>query len=334
MSGPALTPKPLRLPLDTLATASMLALCVCWGFQQIAIKLVAHDIAPIMQIGLRSTFAALVLAVVVGRAEGGRAFRDGTVLPGLLVGLLFAGEFLFVAQGLMHTTASHMSVFLYTAPIFAALGLHWLLPEERMKPLQWLGVAIAFGGIAVAFLGKGLPGLDAGLGPALGDSPVIGPGASGATDMLVGDAMGLAAGLLWGATTVAIRKTSLSEAAPSKTLFYQMAAASIGLLAYAVLTGQHGIRYTQAAVLSVAFQSVVVALSSYLVWFWLLRRYLASRLSILSFMTPLFGVSFGVLILDEPLDGGFVVGAALVLTGITLVSGAEVIRERLRAWRS
>ena len=311
MSAPAA--KPTRLPLDALATSGMLALCVCWGFQQIAIKLVASDIAPIMQIGLRSTFAALVLAVVVWRAEGQRAFRDGTALPGLVVGLLFAGEFLFVAQGLLYTTASHMSVFLYTAPIFAALGLHWLLPEERMQPLQWLGVAIAFGGIAVAFLGK--------------------PALAGAANMLLGDAMGLAAGLLWGATTVAIRKTSLSEAAPSKTLFYQMGVAAAVLLAYAATTGQDAIRYTQAAVLSVAFQSVVVALSSYLAWFWLLRRYLASRLSILSFMTPLFGVSFGVLILDEPLDPGFVIGAALVLAGITLVSGSEMIRNLLRRRR-
>ncbi|CAB3687338.1 hypothetical protein LMG3431_04687 [Achromobacter pestifer] len=312
MSAPAA--KPARLPLDALATSAMLALCVCWGFQQIAIKLVADDISPIMQIGLRSTFAALVLAVVVWRTEGARAFRDGTALPGAIVGLLFAVEFLFVAQGLRYTTASHMSVFLYTAPIFAALGLHWLLPEERMQPLQWVGVAVAFGGIAVAFLGKG--------GQA--DS------AANAANMLLGDAMGLMAGLLWGATTVAIRKTSLSEAAPSKTLFYQMAAASIVLVAYAVMTGQDGIRYTQAAVLSVAFQSVVVALSSYLAWFWLLRRYLASRLSILSFMTPLFGVTFGVLILDEPLDRHFVLGAVMVLAGITLVSGAGLLREKLR----
>ncbi|MBB1594928.1 DMT family transporter [Achromobacter sp. UMC46] len=304
------------MPLDALATSGMLALCVCWGFQQIAIKLVAGDIAPIMQIGLRSAFAALVLAVVVWRADGLRAFRDGTALPGLVVGLLFAGEFLFVAQGLLYTTASHMSVFLYTAPIFAALGLHWLLPEERMQPLQWLGVAIAFGGIAVAFLGK----------PAH-------PAQAGAANMLLGDAMGLAAGLLWGATTVAIRKTSLSEAAPAKTLFYQMAVAAAGLLAYAAATGQDVIRPTQAAVLSVAFQSVVVALSSYLAWFWLLRRYLASRLSILSFMTPLFGVSFGVLILNEPLDPAFAIGAVLVLAGITLVSGAEMIRNLLRKRR-
>ena len=166
-----------RRPLDALATGSMLLLCLCWGFQQIAIKLVAADVAPIMQIGLRSAFAALVLGVVMWRQAGTRALADGTAPAGLAVGLLFAVEFLFVAQGLLYTTASHMSVFLYTAPVFAALGLHWLLPEERLTPLQWLGVAIAFAGIAVAFLGKG--------------------GQQAASNMLLGDAMGLMAGLLW-----------------------------------------------------------------------------------------------------------------------------------------
>lgn len=303
---------PTRRPLDTLATGVMLLLCVCWGFQQIAIKLVAADISPIMQVGLRSTFAALVLGTVVWRAEGSRALRDGTLGAGVLVGLLFGFEFLAIAQGLVYTTASHMSVFLYTAPIFTALGLHWRVPEERMAPLQWLGVAVAFGGIAVAFLGSGQAQ------------------AATASNMPLGDTLGLLGGLLWGTTTVAIRRTALSEAAPSKTLFYQMAIAALVLLVYAAATGNAGIRYTPSAMLSVAFQSVVVALSSYLAWFWLLRRYLASRLSILSFMTPLFGVSFGVLILDEPLDGAFVVGALMVLAGISLVSGAGLLREKLR----
>ncbi len=307
---------PTRRPLDTLATGVMLLLCVCWGFQQIAIKLVAADISPIMQVGLRSAFAALVLGVVVWRGEGARALRDGTLGAGVLVGLLFGFEFLAIAQGLVYTTASHMSVFLYTAPIFTALGLHWRVPEERMAPLQWLGVAVAFGGIAVAFLGNGQQ-----------------PAAAAASNMLLGDTLGLLGGLLWGATTVAIRRTALSEAAPSKTLFYQMAIAALVLLVYAAATGNASIRYTPSAMLSVAFQSVVVALSSYLAWFWLLRRYLASRLSILSFMTPLFGVSFGVLILDEPLDGAFVAGALMVLAGISLVSGAGLLREKLRRGR-
>lgn len=316
MSAVAALAPPARRPLDSLATGVMLLLCVCWGFQQIAIKLVAADISPIMQVGLRSAFAALVLGVVVWRGEGSRALRDGTLGAGILVGLLFGFEFLAIAQGLVYTTASHMSVFLYTAPIFTALGLHWRVPEERMAPLQWLGVAVAFGGIAVAFLGNGQP-----------------QAAAAASNMLLGDALGLLGGLLWGATTVAIRRTALSEAAPSKTLFYQMAIAALVLLVYAAATGNAGIRYTPSAMLSVAFQSVVVALSSYLAWFWLLRRYLASRLSILSFMTPLFGVSFGVLILDEPLDGAFVIGALMVLAGISLVSGAGLLREKLRRGR-
>lgn len=316
MSAVAALAPPARRPLDSLATGVMLLLCVCWGFQQIAIKLVAADISPIMQVGLRSAFAALVLGVVVWRGEGSRALRDGTLGAGILVGLLFGFEFLAIAQGLVYTTASHMSVFLYTAPIFTALGLHWRVPEERMAPLQWLGVAVAFGGIAVAFLGNGQP-----------------QAAAAASNMLLGDSLGLLGGLLWGATTVAIRRTALSEAAPSKTLFYQMAIAALVLLAYAAATGNASIRYTPSAMLSVAFQSVVVALSSYLAWFWLLRRYLASRLSILSFMTPLFGVSFGVLILDEPLDGAFVIGALMVLAGISLVSGAGLLREKLRRGR-
>ena len=151
----------------------MLLLCLCWGFQQIAIKLVAADVAPIMQIGLRSAFAALVLGVVMWRQAGWRTLTDAAP-AGLMAGLLFGVEFLLVAQGLVYSTASHISVFLYTAPVFAALGLHWLLPEERLTPLQWLGVAIAFAGIAVAFLGKGDP--------------------QAASNMLLGDAMGLTAG--------------------------------------------------------------------------------------------------------------------------------------------
>ena len=157
--APADQPGPGQLSGGTAVTAppapsagraghgSMLLLCLCWGFQQIAIKLVAADVAPIMQIGLRSAFAALVLGVVMWRQAGWRT----PMARGLMAGLLFGVEFLLVAQGLVYSTASHISVFLYTAPVFAALGLHWLLPEERLTPLQWLGVAIAFAGIAVAF---------------------------------------------------------------------------------------------------------------------------------------------------------------------------------------
>ncbi|HYG42207.1 MAG TPA: DMT family transporter [Bordetella sp.] len=293
-----------RLPLDTRATALMMLLCLCWGFQQIAIKLVAADISPTLQIGLRSAFAAAVLACIVLRKEGWAAFADGTLVPGLIAGSLFAAEFLLVAQGLLYTTASHMSVFLYTAPIFTALGLHFTLREERLQAVQWLGVAIAFAGIALAFLGGGQQ--------------------AAAPAMLLGDLLGVLAGAAWGATTVAIRKSRLSEAPATKTLLYQMVLAGVALPLFAWATGQGDPVFSPPALASLAFQALGVALFSLLVWFWLLRRYLATRLSILSFMTPLFGVAFGVLILDEPLDAAFVAGALMVMAGILIVIGVRM----------
>ncbi|MBO2928141.1 DMT family transporter [Metapseudomonas otitidis] len=299
--------RPTRLPLDPFACGLMLLLCIVWGFQQVSIKLVEQDVAPVLQLAIRSGIAALVLGAITLWREGRGAFGDGTLLPGLGVGLLFTLEFFFISEGLVRTSASHIAVFLYTAPIFAALGLHLILPEERLSPVQWLGVLVAFGGIALAFLGK--PGNAAG--------------------SLFGDSLGICAAIAWGATTVLIRGSSLSEAAPVKTLFYQLGVAGVVLLAVAAATGRLGLVPSDRALLSLGFQVVVVALISYLGWFWLLRRYLASRLSMLSFMTPLFGVGFGVLVLGEPLDSSFIFGGLLVLGGLLLVTGAELLRDHL-----
>ncbi|MGH6996911.1 MAG: DMT family transporter, partial [Phenylobacterium sp.] len=260
-----------------------------------------------MQMAVRSAIAAVVLGLMTLRNEGRGAFADGTLPAGLLVGLLFGLEFLFIAQGLVLTSASHMVVFLYSAPIFSALGLHLRFRDERLKPLQWAGVLVAFGGIAVSFLGAGEQ-VD--------------------RSMLIGDVMGLLAGLAWGLTTVAIRGSRLADAPAVKTLFYQVAFAGVMLLGIAALRGEMGVNLTPAVALNLGFQTIVITLISYVIWFWLLRKYLASRLSILSFLTPLFGVMFSVVVLHEPLEPAFVAGALLVLVGISLVSGSELLRDR------
>lgn len=296
-----------RKPLDLFAVSVMVALCLAWGFQQIAVKLIAADITPVTQMAVRSAIAAAVLGLLTLRNEGRGAFADGTLPAGLLVGLLFGLEFLFIAQGLVLTSASHMVVFLYSAPIFSALGLHMRFREERLKPLQWAGVLVAFAGIAVSFLGAG-EHVD--------------------RSMLIGDSMGLLAGLAWGLTTVAIRGSRLSDAPAVKTLFYQVAFAGVMLLCIAALRGETGVNFTPSVALNLGFQTIVITLVSYVIWFWLLRKYLASRLSILSFLTPLFGVMFSVVVLHEPLEPAFVAGALLVLIGISLVSGAELLRDR------
>jgi drug/metabolite transporter (DMT)-like permease len=278
----------------------MLVLTALWGFQQVAIKLTAPDVSLVMQAALRTILAAALL-LAWARWRGIALFsRDGTLAAGLGAGLLFGGEFVFIYSGLEHTAASRMVVFIYLAPIVTALGVHWWVPGEHLVRAQWLGVALAFAGVALAF----------------GDGFLAARGAT-----LLGDFFGLVAAVLWGATTVLIRTTSLSRATAAKTLFYQLAVAVPVLLAASLLLGEPGVvALTPFALASLAYQGAIVAFASYLAWFWLLTRYLAGRLAVFSFMTPLFGVLAGVAVLGESLTPTFAAAALLVGGGIVLVN--------------
>jgi drug/metabolite transporter (DMT)-like permease len=255
----------------------------------------------------------VLVAIVMFMRRERMQLSDRTWQPGILVGLLFGLEFLLVAEGLRHTSASHMVVFLYTAPIFAALGLHWKLPAERLGVPQWTGIALAFGGLAYAFLGR---------------SPAVGAAnSSDAGNVLWGDFLGLLGGVAWGATTVVVRCSKLAQAPATQTLLYQLVGAFVLLLAGAAITGQTHVNLTPQVWSSLAFHIVVVSFASFLVWFWLLRTYLASRLGVFSFLTPLFGIVFGAWLLNEPIEASFLLGAIPVLIGIILVSGGAWLNQ-------
>ncbi len=287
--------------MDGRAFGLMALLCALWGFQQVTIKLAAADVSPLMQAGLRSIIAT-VLLLAWARLRGIALFgRDGTLAAGLGAGTLFAAEFGFIYGGLVHTTASRMVVFLYLAPCFTALMLPLFVRAERLAPVQWLGVALGFAGVAFAFR----DGLAGGAG----------------TSTLIGDACGVIAAFLWASTTVLIRATRLGRASAEKTLFYQLAVAAGVLTPLSVAMGEPGVvKLSPLAVLVLAYQGAVVAFASYLAWFWLLTRYMAAQLSVFSFLTPLFGVAFGVMILGDPVSPAFLLAALLVGAGIAMVS--------------
>ncbi|WP_213879264.1 DMT family transporter [Pseudomonas sp. dw_358] len=301
----------IRAPLDSRATGLMILLCLIWGLQQVAIKAASADVAPVLQIALRSGAAALIVGVLLLVRRRTLRRVEGAWQPGIAVGLLFALEYLAVSEGLRLTSAAHMVIFLYTAPIFVAIGLHFRFPGERLKGVQWLGIAIAFCGVAVAFYSPETPGSDA-------------------RHQRLGDALALLAALLWAATTLTIRCTRLAETPAPLTLFYQLAGAFVLLMAAALASGQMHLHLTGIVVASLVFQTLVVSVFSFLTWFWLLGRYLGSRLGVLAFLTPLFGVGLGAWLLGEHLESVFVVGSLMVLVGIFLVSGHDLLITALR----
>jgi len=189
-------------------------------------------------------------------------------------------------------------VFLYTSPIFTAVGVRFL-PEEHLNRVQWYGIVVAFAGTAVAFLGYRA-------------TPVHG--------MLLGDTLALLAGATWGASNVALRQGRVGSAIAPKTVLYQVGTATFLLWAFASFTHQDQVVFSRSAILSVAFQTVVVSISSYLIWFWMLRHYLTSRLMLLSFLAPLFGLMFAAALLGDRVDLNFGIGSLLVLIGILVVN--------------
>jgi drug/metabolite transporter (DMT)-like permease len=287
-------------PLDAVAVALVLLLCVSWGFNQVAVKLALHDIPPLIQAAFRSTFGMLLLLVWVRWRGVKMTEADGTLVPGIIAGLLFALEFLLIYRGLTLTSASRASLFIYTAPFFVVIGARWLLPSDRFSRSQWLGLILSFMGMMVAF-GVPTPGGD--------------------LRSLLGDLMLVLAGAAWGATTLVIKATSLVRAAYEKTLLYQLVVSAPLLALCAELFGERVSAPPGAlAVGSLLYQTLWVVGFTYLAWFALIQRYSASRLSAFTFLAPPFGVAAGHFVLGDPLTPGFALAVALVVIGLVLVN--------------
>ncbi len=290
-------------PLDAMAAAIVVMLCLSWGFNQVATKLAIHDIPPLTQAAIRSTVAALLIAAWC-RLRGIPLFaRDGTLWFGLMAGILFAAEFILIYQGLLYTTATRATLFIYLAPFFVALGARITLPADRFGAAQWLGLALSFAGMLIAF---GVP------------TPALDP------RQLTGDVMMVAAALFWAATTLLIKASALTRVSAEKVMLYQLVVSAPIMAAAAYFTGEQMVQMPSAIALgALAYQTIWVVSVTFVIWFALVARYSANRLSAFTFLAPLFGVAAGHLVLGEPLTGAFAAAVALVAGGLVLVNRAR-----------
>ncbi len=284
-------------PLDPFAASLTFVLCVVWGFNQVVVKSALVDVGPVTQTGIRAAIG-VVCVIAYAFAAKRRIFAlDGTLAAGLLAGVLFTAEFVALYESLRWTTASRATVFIYAAPFFVALGAVFLLKDERLRPVQWAGLALAFVGVALAMIGQT-------------------PGGG-----LAGDALALLGAALWAATTLVIKATPLRRADPVKVLFYQIAVAALlaPLVAYALGERAPG-HVSSATIALLVWQGVAVVGVSYSLWFWVLKRYAAPQLSAFTFVSPLVGVFAGWLVVGDRITPAFSAAIALVLAGLALVN--------------
>ena len=288
--------------LDTIAVFSIVSCCFLWGLNQVAAKAAMPEIPGLWQAAARSSGGAALVWLWARHRRIALFERDATLPGGLLAGVLFAAEFFCIFIGLQFTSASRMVVFIYIAPFVVALGMPLIARSERLRSGQMTGLLLAFAGVAWAFA-EGF------------SQPAIGP------QQWIGDALGVLGGVLWGATTLAVRGSALTGASAEKTLLYQLVVSALLLIAGALVTRVPLPSHVSTlAWASLAFQVVIVTFVSYLVWFWLVRHYPATRLSSFTMLTPVFGLLLGAVLLAEPITVRLVLALATVAAGIFLVN--------------
>jgi drug/metabolite transporter (DMT)-like permease len=299
MTNSATTLSSQARPLDAGPITLIVLMCMVWGLNQVAIKFSLPDFPPFAQTAIRSAGGLLIVYAWV-RFRGIKLFeRDGSLVAGLVSGVLFAVEFLLIFRGMVYTSASRASLFIYTAPFFVALLSVWFLPNERLGRYQWMGLGLCFLGVLAAV---GLPQ------------------ANVSSTVLFGDLLLIGGGAAWGATTIVMKATRLSRIPPEKTLIYQLAVSIPILVAASTALGETVASDPRlSALLWLVFQ-VAVCGFTFPIWFTFIQRFSATRVSAFTFLTPLFGVAAGCLLLKEPFTVAFGLAVVLVIAGLVLVN--------------
>ena len=285
-------------PLDLVGVLVMLLLCLSWAFQQITVKYALPEIGPLGQGSLRSAGGTLLAGAWILWRLSSTPWMPNMNWRGIVAGILFGAEFILLFVGLVYTDASRSVMFLYTAPFVVAIGCHFLVPGERLDAKSIVGILLAFVGV-VTTLELDLT----------------------ASDTLKGDLMCLAAGTLWGMTTVWIKSTRLRECPPAQVLWYQLAVSAVMFFVAGFLAGDSPfVPMGPVTISAVLYQTVWVTTITFGIWFWLITIYSATTLSVITFVTPIAGAAMGYLLLDDPLGSGFVFSVIAVAVGILLVS--------------
>jgi len=285
--------------VDGFGATVLIAFSMLMGINQVMIKLVNAGLQPVFQAGLRSACAAVLILAFALLTRKKLSISDGSLVPGIICGVFFACEFLILFQALDYTSVARASVFFYTMPFWVAVAAHFLIPGERLTPVRFAGLALAIAGVAWALLQNETPASEY---------------------AFIGDMACLVGAMFWAGIALLARTTNLSKSVPVMQLLYQVSVSGVVLLTLAPLFGDLLREPTPAIWSMFAFQVVVVVCVGFLSWFWILSIYPASDMASFGFLSPVFGVFFGWLILGEALSVSVIGGLIMVSVGIVLIN--------------
>ncbi len=287
--------------LPVTAVSLMVLLCLLWGGNLVSIKVSNEGIPPVLGAAMRSVIAWVLLWAYARHRGLASFFPAADLIHGAAIGFLFGMSFLFLYLGLVFTDVARSVIFIYTHPFWVALSAHFLLPNERLTWKRLPGLVLAFAGLVSVFEAR---------------SATLG------NLYWLGDLMELAAALFWAANMVYIKKFVWNRPIShlqtlSTQLLFSIPVLFVGSL---ILERGQTISLGPEVLSAFAYQVLVVAFFSYLLWFWMIHRYQVTRLAAFTFLAPLFGVLLSGLLLGETIPFRLYVGLGLVATGLYVVN--------------
>ena len=287
--------------IDLFGTIALISLSALLGINHVVIKVVNSGLNPIFFAGLRSVIAFIFLVIYFKLTNKKMLFARDTIAISVLAGVVFALEFLFLFLALDFTSVTRNSILYYSMPIWiTALG-HFFLPNEKLNFFKALGLIFAFAGVALA----------------ISDNEET---ISIHNWQLIGDFLAIMAAILWAIIIYLAKGTKFKDVPPEMQLVWMLLVSGPILLIASLFFGELVRDFQMLHLWGLLFQSIVVAAGGFLFWLWLVSVYPASSVASFSFLSPVFTIFFGWLLLDETLNLSFILAAFLVIFGLVCIN--------------
>ena len=286
-------------PVDFLAATFLIIFSILLGLNQVMVKLVNEGMHPVFQVALRSTFAIFPILIYCFILKKKIIINNGSLIPGIIAGILFAIEFIFLFTALDYSTVTRVSLIFYTMPVWLTLAAHFLIENDKLNLNKILGLIIALAGLFLA---------------------VYEPTTGYDTSQFYGDAYSLLASLCWATIAIMLKTTRLSNATPETQLLYQLVVSGIILLPLSMQLNDYVRNINLDLILIFSFQVIVIMCMGFIGWLWIMSKYSASSTSSFAFLTPIFGVLFGWLIMDDPINKQIYLSLFFTCLGIYLIN--------------
>ena len=287
--------------IDAFGAVALISFSLLLGINHVVIKIVNVGLNPIFFAGIRSFIAFLFIIIWMKFTRKPIVLNKKNINICLIAGLVFALEFLFLFLALDFTSVSRNSIIYYSMPLWLTVLLFFTKNKEKLSFIKLLGLILAFSGVVISV--------------SKNDSGLIINSSS-----LFGDFLAFLAALFWALLIIIAKNSNFNKEMPEMQLLWMVMVSGPILICFSFFIEDPIRDFQIIHIWGLLFQSIVVVAGGFLFWLWLLSKYPASGVASFSFLTPIFTIFFGWLILSEVMTPDFIFAAFLVITGLILIN--------------